>query len=111
MCRATCDGELCEAQRICEKTAEVTGCKDCKGMYGCQHEKVLCSIVEIVLEGARLHGTGPRELSKALHEASGEPKAYSCKLPYPTFLSVLIINPYLYIYIYNRDLRPTSRFW
>ena len=49
---------------------------------------VLCCIVEIVLERARLHGTGPRELNKAQHEASAEPEADFLKLRASCWLSL-----------------------
>ena len=49
---------------------------------------VLCCIVEIVLESARLHGAGPREPNKAQHEASAASEADFLKLPDFCWLSI-----------------------
>ena len=58
-------GELCKKHR----------CRDLKGRQ--QEKRVLCCIVEIVLESARLHGPGPRELSQvSMRPLQCVPEAY-----------------------------------
>ena len=54
---------------------------------------VLCCIVEIVLESARLHGAGPREPNKAQHEASAAPEADFLKLRTFCWFSFCINSP------------------